>query len=294
MNMRVESFYSYLRYEQNCSEKTLIAYEEDICQFEQFVKAQKGSFDIAIIHADVIRGWVISLMERGYTSTSVNRKLSTLRSFYKYLLKTGEVTEDPMSKVTGPKNKKTLPVFVREKDMDKLLDDISAKEDFAGVRDYLIIEMFYVTGMRRSELIDLHDADVDIDGCVIKVTGKRNKQRLIPYGEELGEVIKKYLLIRNSLVKGSAVFFVNENGEALTPGKVYRIVKENLSKVVSMKKRSPHVLRHTFATTMLNHDAKLSAVKELLGHSNLSTTQIYTHATFEKLKEVYKHAHPRA
>ena len=243
----------------------------------------------------MIRDWVIRLLDDGYTTTSVNRKLSSLRTFYKYLLRRGEVTVNPLQKITGPKNEKPLPVFLREEDMDKLQDRGLYGEGFEGCRDYLILEMFYATGMRLSELIGLNDVDIDFSLGVIKVTGKRNKQRLIPFGEELKLLMREYVNNRDEEVPiHSEAFFVRKSGERLYPVIVQNIVKRNLSKVVTVKKRSPHVLRHTFATAMLNHGAALSSIKELLGHENLATTEVYTHTTFEELKKVYNQAHPRA
>ena len=255
----------------------------------------KTTFNPLEVEAELIREWIVSLMDRGYTSTSVNRKLSSLRSFYKYLLRQGEVTKDPLCKIAGPKNKKPLPVFLKESEMNKLLDETDFGEGFKGYRDRLIIEVFYATGIRLSELIGLDDKDVDFSASLLKVTGKRNKQRLIPFGDELRELMLGYINIRNEMIpERSEAFFVRENGERLYKNLVYNLVKRNLSKVVTLKKRSPHVLRHTFATTMLNNDAELGAVKELLGHESIATTEIYTHATFEELKKVYKQAHPRA
>ena len=261
----------------------------------EFAQERMEKFDPAEVKPELVREWIVSLMDQGYTSTSVNRKLSSLRSFYKYLLRQGEVSVDPLRKITGPKNKKPLPSFLKESEMNKLLDDTDFGEGFKGCRDRLIIEMFYATGMRLSELIGLDDKDVDFSASLLKVTGKRNKQRLIPFGDELKETMFEYVDIRNEMISGrSDAFFVRENGERLYKNLVYNLVKRNLSKVVTLKKRSPHVLRHTFATTMLNNDAELGAVKEFLGHSSLATTEIYTHTTFEELKKVYKQAHPRA
>lgn len=293
--MLADSFLDYLRYERNYSEKTVLAYGEDISQLSEFAEERMGKFDPVEVESDLIREWIVSLMDRGYTSTSVNRKLSSLRSFYKFLLKQGEVSVDPLRKITGPKNKKPLPSFLKESEMNKLLDDTDFGEGFRGCRDRLIIETFYATGIRLSELIGLNDADVDFSASLLKVTGKRNKQRLIPFGDELKETMLEYVNVRNSMIsERSDAFFIRENGERLYSDLVYNLVKRNLSKVVTLKKRSPHVLRHTFATTMLNNNAELSAVKELLGHRSLSTTEIYTHTTFEELKKVYKQAHPRA
>ena len=200
-----------------------------------------------------------------------------------------------MAKVVGPKKKKPLPSFVREKDMDRLLDGLTFEEGFEGCRDRMVLEMFYATGMRLSELIGLDDADVDFSARLIKVTGKRNKQRLIPFGNELEEDLRIYIKVRDeALPNGSDAFFVRKDGKRMYPMQVYRLVKRNLSKVVTLKKRSPHVLRHTFATAMLNDCAELRAVKELLGHESLTTTEVYTHTTFEELKKVYELAHPRA
>ena len=293
--MLADSFLDYLRYERNYSEKTVLAYGEDISQLQEFAQEEIGEFNPLEVKPELIREWIVSLMDRGYTSTSVNRKLSSLRSFYKYLLRQGEVSVDPLRKITGPKNKKPLPSFLKESEMNKLLDDTDFGEGFKGCRDRLIIEVFYATGMRLSELIGLDDKDVDFSASLLKVTGKRNKQRLIPFGDELKEAMFEYVDVRNKVISvKSDAFFVRENGERLYKNLVYNLVKRNLSKVVTLKKRSPHVLRHTFATTMLNNDAELGAVKELLGHESIATTEIYAHATFEELKKVYKQAHPRA
>lgn len=290
-----DSFLDYLRYERNYSDDTVKAYGEDIRQFQEFGGEDVGLQSPSEVVVDVVREWMIHLMNLGYATTSVNRKLSSLRSYYKYLLRRGEVKVDPLRKITGPKNKKNLPVFVKESEMNRLLDDENFGEGFEGCRDHLVIAMFYATGMRLSELIGLDDGDVDFAASVIKVTGKRNKQRLIPFGEELRVEMETYVKQRDESVPvRSDAFFVRKTGERLYPNIVRKIVTRNLSKVVTVKKRSPHVLRHTFATSMLNHEAELGAIKELLGHESLATTEIYTHTTFEELKKVYNQAHPRA
>lgn len=290
-----DSFLDYLQYERNYSEETIKSYREDLRQFEEFAREEIGDSAPSEVKAELVREWIVSLMDRGYTSTSINRKLSSLRSFYKFLLRKGEMAVNPLQKITGPKNKKPLPAFLRESDMDRLLDEVDFGEGFKGCRDHMIIEMFYATGVRLSELIGLDNKDVDFSSSLIKVTGKRNKQRLIPFGEELKIAMMEYVDVRNEAVPiRTNAFFVRENGERLSRSIVENLVKRNLSKVVTLKKRSPHVLRHTFATTMLNNEAELGAVKELLGHSSLATTEIYTHTTFEELKKVYKQAHPRA
>lgn len=290
-----DSFFDYLQYERNYSEETIKSYREDLRQFEEFAREEIGDSAPSEVKAELVREWIVSLMDRGYTSTSINRKLSSLRSFYKFLLRKGEVAVNPLQKITGPKNKKPLPAFLRESDMDRLLDEVDFGEGFKGCRDHMIIEMFYATGVRLSELIGLDNKDVDFSSSLIKVTGKRNKQRLIPFGEELKIAMTEYVDVRNEAVPvRTDAFFVRENGERLSRSIVENLVKRNLSKVVTLKKRSPHVLRHTFATTMLNHDAELGAIKELLGHESLATTEVYTHTTFEELKKVYNLAHPRA
>ena len=293
--MLIDAFLDYLRLERNYSVKTIVSYRTDLLEFEEYFKKVDAELDFTRADADVVRNWMVDLMDDGRTATTVNRKLSSLRSFYRFLLKRKVVSVDPMVKVVGPKKKKPLPSFVREKDMDRLLDESLYDEGFEGCRDRAILEMFYATGMRRSELIGLDVADVDLSAKLIKVTGKRNKQRLIPFGDELAEGLLEYIKIRNeTLLQGAEAFFVLKNGERMYPEAVYRLVRRYLSGVVTLKKRSPHVLRHTFATAMLNGKAELRAVKELLGHESLATTEVYTHTTFEELKKVYEQAHPRA
>lgn len=290
-----DSFLKYLLFERNYSEKTIISYGTDLDEFEVYFKGVDEELDFTKVDADLIRGWELSLMEEGCAETTVNRKLSSLRSFYRYLLRQKVVAVDPAAKVVGPKKKKPLPVFLRDEDMDSLLEENGFAQTFEGIRDRTMLEVFYSTGIRRAELIALKDADVDFSSLVIKVTGKRNKQRLIPFGVRLKEVLESYLAERNRFYAGACeTFFIRKQGEPLSPSSVNYIVKRYLSRVVTLKKKSPHVLRHTFATTMLNHHAELEAVKELLGHESLTTTEVYTHTTFEELKQVYEQAHPRA
>ena len=293
--MLIEAFLDYLRLERNYSERTIVSYGTDLREFEEYLEETEAELDFTKVHADHVRNWISGLMDKGRTATSVNRKLSSLRSFYRFLLKKELVVVNPMLKIVGPKKEKPLPSFVREKDMDRLLDELSFGEGFEGCRDRVILEVFYATGVRLSELIGLNEADVDFSARLIKVTGKRNKQRLIPFGNELMEELLIYNKVRTETFPGGTeAFFVRNNGERMYPVQVYRLVKRNLSKVVTLKRRSPHVLRHTFATAMLNGNAELRAVQELLGHESLATTEIYTHATFEELKKVYEQAHPRA
>ena len=293
--MLVDSFLDYLRYERNYSNYTIEAYSKDLRQFEEYVKLNKESvFVPGDVDADLVRSWIVSLMDEKISPVSVNRKLSSLKSFFKFLMKQGSISVNPLRLITGPKTKKPLPYFVRDKEMELLLDGEGFDEDFEGVRDRLILEMLYDTGIRRSELIGIQDSDVDFGAMQIRVTGKRNKQRLIPFAEGLKNLIQAYTEVRNREVGSeSGWFFVRKNGEQLSAGIVYTIVKKKLSEIPTLAKRSPHVLRHSFATSMLNNGAELNAVKELLGHSSLASTSVYTHTTFEELKKVY-HAHPRA
>ena len=289
----IETFLEYLKYERNYSPETARAYEVDLFQFEEF--ARECELQLKEVNPNTVREWVVQMMDKGTCVSSINRKLSALRSFYKYLLKQGEISADPIRKINGPKKKKPLPVFVKEKEMDRLLDETDFGNNFKGHRDKLIILLFYETGMRLAELVGLNDVDVDFGAKVIKVTGKRNKQRLIPFGDELAKAMQDYLMERDQTVQTpSGAFVTKENGERLGYSTVQYIVKQNLSKVTTVKKRSPHVLRHTFATSMLNHQAELGSIKELLGHESIATTEVYTHTTFEELKKAYNQAHPRA
>jgi len=243
-----------------------------------------------------IRAWIVYMLENGYTSVSVHRKISCLRIFYRYLRKEGVINGDPLEKVVLPRKKKSIPVFVEENALDKLLDDFSFGEDFNGLRNRTIIEMLYLTGMRRSELTGLRTSDVDFSEFVVKVTGKRNKQRIIPLTRTFTRRLQEYLEERNKIAGQAAGgwFFVTDRGNKLYDKYVYNTVKAYLAMVTTIDRKSPHILRHTFATHMLNRGADLNSIKEFLGHANLSATQIYTHNTFEKLKKIYKQAHPRA
>ncbi len=299
--MLVDLFLEYLRTERNYSECTILGYGTDLREFEMFFTETDRELQWTSVDADVIRRWIMHLMDTGKDglgrkASSVNRKLSSLRSFFHFLRQRGYVDVNPTSAITGPKRSKVLPYFLRESEMDELLDKTDFGKGFEGQRDKLIIDMFYSTGMRLAELVGLSDGDIDFSAKNIKVTGKRNKQRLIPFGDELEEAMTAYQAKRDEALpeRKTDALFVKTNGQPITRSLVYSIVRKNLSKVTSIKKRSPHVLRHTFATTMLNHSAELQSVKELLGHSNLNATQIYTHTTFEELKQIYKQAHPRA
>jgi len=292
----IEEFIQYLRYEKNYSTHTVVAYECDLSQFLEYVEHQFGVTDPLALDSDMIRSWMVSLLESGVAARSVNRKLSSLKTFWHYLKRTGAVSSNPFKKVVPPKTSKPLPVFLKEAEMETLLNADSMDADcFSQVRDRLILDLFYSTGMRLSELIGLTDETVDLNGCLLKVTGKRDKQRLIPFGQELQRSIRDYIKLRNELIQHSSDrLLVRNDGNPLYPQMVYRMVHQRLTEVGTLTKNSPHVLRHTFATTLLNRGAELNAVKELLGHSSLSATEVYTHTTFAELKKVYKQAHPRA
>ncbi len=294
--MLIEAFIDYLRFERGLSERTIEEYQNDLEAFESFFKSLDGDLTWNSVDTDIVREWVVQMMERGNKASSVQRRMSALRSCYRFLLKRGKVTRDPVRSITSPKKERVLPAFIREEDMQRLLDSENTFADnFEGRRDRLIIELFYETGLRLSELIGLNVEDISLVAQTIRVTGKGNKQRLVPFGDRLLSLIKGYLDERAALpVIGSVAVFISAKGERLKGDKVRMMVKSKLGLVTTQKKRSPHVLRHTFATTMLNHDADLQTVKELLGHERLQTTEIYTHTTFEELKRVYENAHPRA
>ena len=295
----IKDFIEYLRYERNYSARTIEEYQSDLKAFKRFYEALDNDLTWENMPVDVVRQWVVEMMDGGNVATSVQRRLSSLRSFYKFLLRRGLVTRDPVHNMQGPKAEKKLPAYVRETEMDRLFDGDFFSPDYIGQRDRMILLTFYTTGMRLSELIGLTDKDVDLDQMQLKVTGKRNKQRIIPYGDEYGDSLRSYLAQRDDFasqhgMQGTNLFLDERRGNSMTPVKVRSIVKKYLSMVTTQQRNSPHVLRHTFATAMLNHNADLQSVKELLGHESLSTTEIYTHTTFEQLKEMYNQAHPRA
>lgn len=291
-----ESFLQYLLVEKRYSPHTILSYRNDLEQFVAFLQTLEHSGIAGDVSSAEVRAWVVNMMDNGMAAVSVHRKISCLRIFFKWLRKEGLMTQNPMEKVVLPKRKKKLPVFVGEESLNTLLDNFDFGNDFSGIRNRTLIEMLYLTGMRRAELIGLKTGDVDLGSGVLKVTGKRNKQRIIPVIDSFRVRLEEYLEIRNRSLNPAENdwFFLTDSGDKLYDKFVYNTVKRYLSMVTTIEKKSPHVLRHTFATHMLNHGADLNSIKELLGHANLSATQIYTHNTFEKLKEVYKQAHPRA
>ena len=293
--MMINQFLDYLRYERNASPQTVQTYEESLRAFESYLTFRDNGLSLDSVDTDLIRDRMESLMDIGNSASSINKNLSALRSFYRFALKRELVKKDPAHAVTGPKKSKPLPQFLREGEMDRLLDELEWDSSFNNVRARTILLLFYEAGLRRSELIGLDDKDIDFEAAQLKVTGKRNKQRIVPFGAELGETLKDYKAKRQEeFGETSGALFLSDKGERISGAQVYQIVRKYLSMVTSLKKRSPHVLRHTFATAMLNNGAGLETIKSLLGHESVSTTEIYTHTTFEQLKRIYKEAHPRA
>ena len=291
----IDKFLDYLRYEKRRSERTVEAYENDLETFKAYFKDLNEQLSWSVIDSNIVRNWMESMMDKGNTATSINRRLSALRSFYRFAKSRSLIEKNPTQQIVGPKKSKPLPQFLKEKEMDRLLDSLEWGNDFLSVRDKTLVTLFYETGMRLSELVRLNDADIDFSLQQIKVTGKRNKQRIIPFGNGLKDLLQAYIALRNKdMERKNEALFLSKQGNRMECEQVRRRVKVHLSKVSTLKKRSPHVLRHTFATALLNNGADLESVKELLGHTSVKTTEIYTHTTFERLKRVYKTAHPRA
>jgi len=308
--MEKERFIDYIQFEKRYSPHTVTAYRNDLEQFYAYLNRQFETDKIEDVNHGMVRSWLVSLMEDKISPRSIIRKITTLKSFYKFLIKEGVVTINPMKRIISPKSSKRLPVFVDKDKMENLMEQEEAKEGFSGFRDRMVIEILYSTGMRLSELITLKESDVDFHHSTLKVLGKRNKERLIPFSMSLAVNLKKYLELKKihlSALSGKNVsgtadpanfqlqtLVITDSGTPAYPKLIYRIVTGSLNSVTTLEKRSPHVLRHTFATHLLNNGAELNAVKELLGHASLSATQVYTHNTIEKLKKVYKQAHPKA
>ena len=294
--MMVDKFLEYMRYERNRSPRTVQEYEDDLRMFESFFKNKDSQVSWESVDSDLIRDWLESMMDSGHAATSVNRRLSALRSLFRFALSRHLVEKDPAHVIVGPKNSKPLPAFVREQDMNRLLDGEEMWQDnFEDLRARTIIILLYHTGVRVSELTGMDVSSLDMYDSYIKVRGKGNKERVVPFGEELKAGLEKYLVARERFAgMKDGPLFVDDRLRRMSPDQVRAIVKNNLSKVTTQKKRSPHVLRHSFATAMLNNGAGIESVKKLLGHAKISTTEIYTHTTFEQLKRVYKQAHPRA
>jgi len=293
--MTLKTFLQYIQYEKRFSPHTVTAYKGDLEQFSGYLAATYQVKEIHEVNHTFIRSWMVSLMEAGITPRSINRKITTLKTFYKFLMKQGVVVVNPMLKVQSPKQSKKLPVFVEESKMEMLFDKVDFGEGFDALRDKLLIELFYATGMRLSELVNLKENDINIHSCSIKVLGKRNKERIIPFSNNMKHLFTEYLKEKKkTFANKSETLFMTSEGNKIYHKLAYRIVNKYLAQVTTLDKKSPHVLRHTFATHMLNHGADINSIKEILGHANLSATQVYTHNTIDKLKNVYKQAHPRA
>ncbi len=291
----IQAFLDYLKFEKRYSAHTCSAYRADLAHFFHFLQKEYGKMPLADISHSYIRSWLADLRKKSGTRT-INRKISSLKSFFKFELKRGTLTVTPMARIVSPKISKRLPVFVKEKETLQLLDTLSkTSEDWKSLNARMLITLFYATGMRVSELIHLKEKHIDISRKQVKVLGKGNKERIIPVSKELVALIGEYRDEKKKNFSGLAdTLLVTEKGKPLYPKYAYRLVKQYLSQAATLDKKSPHVLRHTFATHLVNKGAELNAVKELLGHSSLAATQVYTHNTIEKLKDVYKKAHPRA
>jgi integrase/recombinase XerC len=292
----IQPFLDYLKFEKRYSRHTLTSYETDLTYFFDYIVTQYGEMPLETISHIYIRSWLAGLKDEKNTSKTINRKISTLKSFFKYQLKTGKIKQTPMAKIVAPKNEKRLPHFVDQKDIRALFEHVEFTDDWPGKTERLLMQLFYSTGMRLSELIGLKESSVNFSNHSLKVLGKGNKERILPLSPELITGIKEYILQKKTEFPeaGNDYLLLSEKGKPFYPRAVYSIVRKYLNAVTTIEKRSPHVLRHTFATHLTNNGADLNAVKELLGHSSLAATQVYTHNTIEKLKNIYKQAHPKA
>jgi integrase/recombinase XerC len=292
----IHDFLDYLRFQKRYSENTIISYENDLNSFFEFLFLEYKITDLKEITASIVRTWLASLKENKCSSKTVNRKISSLKSFFKYQLKIKNLSISPVAAIASLKVSRKLPSFIQEKDLNTLLKHDFFPETFAGKTDFLIFEILYQTGIRRNELIQLKESDVDKFSGIIKVLGKGNKERIIPVSNQLLNIIDEYILEKRKELSETTDNFllVNKKGKKLDPKYIYTVVKENLSKVSTNERKSPHILRHSFATHLTNNGAEINAIKELLGHSSLAATQIYTNNSIEKLKEVYKRAHPKS
>jgi integrase/recombinase XerC len=296
MSMHLQEFLDYLQYEKRYSEHTCLAYQTDLGQYTKYLSVSYDITDLHEVNYRIIRSWIVSMIESGLTPRTIKRKISTLKTYYRFLKRQGIVQENPMQKILSPKVAKRVPVCVEESKMDFVFDEVEFSADFDGARDKLIMEVLYATGMRVSELVNLKVTDVNFSSQTLKVLGKRNKERLIPFTHDFQSLLRDYLAIRSAENKSgnSPYLLVSKSGDKLRREFVYRQVNHYLGLVTTANKKSPHVLRHTFATHMLNNGADLNSIKEILGHANLSATQVYTHTTIEKLKSVHNSAHPRS
>lgn len=291
----LNNFLKFLEHQKRYAAPTLTAYRSDLNQFFQYLDTIYGSVPLADIKALHIRSWIVELSQT-HTAKTVSRKLSALKTFFKYLLKREQIIHNPMLKITTPKVSSRVPVVVRKTELQQLFEQISFADDFSGQRDRLVLEIFYATGMRRAELIGLKISDIDLNKQQMRVLGKGNKERMLPFSKNLAHLIEQHIKLRNNVFPENTAqnFLLTNKGEPMYPKMVYNLVKRYLGMVTTVEKKSPHVLRHSFATHLSDNGADLNAIKELLGHANLSATQIYTHSSIEKLKKIYQQAHPKA
>jgi len=294
--MNAGSFLQYIQYEKRFSPHTVAAYSSDLEQFFGYLSLTYHINNLDQVDHSLIRSWIVSMMEAKITARSINRKITTLKTFYKFCLRNGSVIKNPMEKILSPKQSKRLPVYVEEKQMELLFEAADFGKGFPALRDRLIMELFYSTGMRVSELAGLRNSDFSLAECTVKIIGKRNKERIVPFTRSLKLMIEQYMKEKDTMnfPGNHEHFFTTDEGNKTYRKHIYRIVSHYISAVTTLEKKSPHVLRHTFATHMLNNGADINSIKEILGHANLSATQVYTHNTIEKLKKIYKQAHPRA
>ncbi len=299
LQQQTKEFIRYIRHERRYSEHTIRAYEADLQDYSEYIHETYGSIGLKDHTHNLIRSWLSFLLDKGLTAKTVSRKITSLKSFFKYCIQNGFIENNPTAKLQPVKIPQRLPDFVQEDEMKKLFSEFNFSEDYSSKRDHAILNILYGTGIRVFELVNLQVQDLNLHQCSLKVLGKRNKERIIPVHEELNEILRKYLLYRtafisdNESIKAKDWLFLSNKGNKTYPKLIYNIVKSHLEQVTTRGKKSPHVLRHTFATHLLSHGADLNAIKELLGHSNLAATQVYTHSSIDQLKSIYEQAHPK-